>query len=465
MPPRLRVLHAIHDFLPRHQAGSELYAAHLAQSLQRLGHHVTILAATYDPARRHCEVVWRTYDGLPVVEVVNNWAFPSFESAWAPPDLDAIFARVLEMVDPDVLHVHNLLNLSLDLPAMARARGALVVATLHDYTLVCPSGGQRLHEAEQHVCRTIEPERCARCFRESPFQAQLTVGRALRAPGSSVTARAVRFLRQHAPGTGARLASMAGHVMRDAGPSPSDITTRLARARRAFEDFDYVVAPSPSLASEFIGLGFPAEKLHVADYGFSPLVPASRPQPTGPLRIGFVGTMVRHKGLHVLVEAIRLMPQGRAEALLFGDPETFPDYVTQLRQAAEGLPVRFMGRFEREATASIYAQMDVLVVPSLWLENSPLVIHEAFMTGVPVVGARIGGIADLITDGVNGLLYTPEAPAELARALGTLEADRGLLSELAARAPRVIPIDEDAKRWDDVYSRLAARRGQGVAAG
>ena len=167
----------------------------------------------------------------------------------------------------------------------------------------------------------------------------------------------------------------------------------------------------------------------------------------------------------MLVEAIRLMPRGRAEALLFGDPATFPDYVAQLRQAAEGLPVRFMGRFEREATASIYAQMDVLVVPSLWLENSPLVIHEAFMTGVPVVGARIGGIADLIADGVNGLLYTPDAPAELARALRTLEADRGLLSELAARAPRVIPIDEDAKRWDTVYLRLATRRGQGVAAG
>ena len=73
----------------------------------------------------------------------------------------------------------------------------------------------------------------------------------------------------------------------------------------------------------------------------------------------------------------------------------FPEYAAGLRAQAAGLPVRFMGAFDRERTADVYAQIDVLVVPSLWLENSPLVIHEAFMAGVPVVGARIGGIADL----------------------------------------------------------------------
>ena len=76
-----------------------------------------------------------------------------------------------------------------------------------------------------------------------------------------------------------------------------------------------------------------------------------------------------------------------------------------------------MGRFERDHVADVYSQFDVLVVPSLWLENSPLVIHEAFMAGVPVVGARIGGISDLVRDGENGLLYPPESSAALAAAL------------------------------------------------
>ena len=85
-----------------------------------------------------------------------------------------------------------------------------------------------------------------------------------------------------------------------------------------------------------------------------------------------------------------------------------------------------MGRFARQDVASIYAQFDALAVPSLWLENSPLVIHEAFMAGLPVVGARIGGIADLVQHDVNGLLYPPESSAALGAALATLSRHRAL---------------------------------------
>ena len=61
----------------------------------------------------------------------------------------------------------------------------------------------------------------------------------------------------------------------------------------------------------------------------------------------------------------------------------------------------------------MFDSFDVLVVPSIWLENSPLVVHEAFMFGVPVIGSRIGGTADLIQDGINGFLYEPEWPGNL----------------------------------------------------
>ena len=129
-----------------------------------------------------------------------------------------------------------------------------------------------------------------------------------------------------------------------------------------------------------------------------------------PLRIGYVGTLVWHKGVHVLIDAVRGLPSGRLRAEDLRQSRVFPDYYRDLRARAAGLPVRFMGAFDRERVADVYAQIDVLVVPSLWLENSPLVIHEAFMAGVPVVGARIGGIADLVEDGRTGLLYDPARP-------------------------------------------------------
>jgi len=95
------------------------------------------------------------------------------------------------------------------------------------------------------------------------------------------------------------------------------------------------------------------------------------------------------------------------------------------------------------------------VIPSIWLENSPLVIHEAFMAGVPVVGARIGGIADLVKDGVNGLLYAHDSSKDLAQALTTLATDRVLLDRLRRHRTAVPSIADDAQAWETEYERLA----------
>src|SRR4030095_6515994 len=110
-----------------------------------------------------------------------------------------------------------------------------------------------------------------------------------------------------------------------------------------------------------------------------------------------------------------------------------------------------MGRFQREHVAEVYSQFDVLVVPSLWLENSPLVIHEAFMTRTPVVRAGTGGIANLVQHGENGLLSPPESSAALADALRRLAIDRDCLQALRARATPVTSIDDDAAAWELRY--------------
>jgi Glycosyltransferase Family 4 len=135
-----------------------------------------VLCAEYDPSPNHGALRWRTEDTLPVIEIVNNWEFRSFDETYASPRLNDRITSLLDAVRPDVVHVHSLLNLSLDLPRLARERGIPTVVTLHDYPMVCISGGQRLHRAEQHVCATIDADRCARCFAESPFGPQLSGG-------------------------------------------------------------------------------------------------------------------------------------------------------------------------------------------------------------------------------------------------------------------------------------------------
>jgi glycosyltransferase involved in cell wall biosynthesis len=445
---RLRLLHAIHDFLPRHQAGSEIYAFELARALSKR-HDVFVVAAEYDPATPHGTLRWRAYEGLTVIEVVNNWEFDRFEESYSSPRINAQLGHVLDATRPDVLHVHNLLNLSFDLPRLARARGAASVATLHDYTLVCATGGQRVHVPESHVCRVIDPARCARCFGSSPLGTQMAAGRLVRRAGGRTLARAAAALRTRMP----LLATAAVGRLPRAQASTGDLSRRIAYGRHVFDTIDLFVAPSAALGDEYRQLGLDASRLQVSDYGFNLPAPLPRDRTRGALRIGFVGTLVWHKGVHVLLEAVRGL-RGAFEVRLHGNVNVFPDYTQRLRTMAVDLPVEFVGGFPRAAVAEIYRELDVLVVPSLWPENSPLVIHEAFAYGVAVVGANQGGIPGLVADGRNGLIYDTFAADALRAALQRLVDEPALATRFAAAAPPIKSIEQDAREWEIRYDQL-----------
>jgi glycosyltransferase involved in cell wall biosynthesis len=449
---RLRLLHAIHDFLPRHRAGSEIYAFELCRELSRR-HDVFVVTAEYDLSVQHGTLRWRVHEGLPVIEIVNNWEVDRFEDAYASARITAQLVHVLEATRPEVLHVHNLLNLSFDLPRRARERGIPVVATLHDYTLVCASGGQRVHVAESHICDEIDLVRCSRCFSASPFHAQMLVAGVSRGPAGGLIRRAASATRRVFP----VLADAAARRLPMSPATPDQMAHRLARGKQVFREVDLFVCPSASLAAEYVRLGLDEGRVEVSDYGFNVAAPVTRGAASEHLRIGFVGTMVWHKGAHVLIEAARRL-RGRFEVVLAGDPNVGPEYYSRLRRAADGLPVRFVGAFGRADVPRIYGNLDVLVVPSLWPENSPLVIHEAFMHGVAVVGARLGGIPDLVRDEVNGFTYDAFSPDALAAVLQRFVDDPGLAGRLASRAPAVKSIAEDAREWESRYDALLATR-------
>jgi glycosyltransferase involved in cell wall biosynthesis len=410
-----------------------------------------ILCAEYDPSRAHGSLVWRTHEGLPVVEVINNWRFSSFDETYRAARLNAQLEHVLRALQPDLLHIHSLLNLSLELPTIAASLGIRSVATLHDFTLLCPSGGQLVHREEREICRQIDPGECARCFPRSPFATQMAFGGVN--GGSPRMLRLVARLRRSFPSWTTGLGPAALQRVAPVTVSPEQMNLRLDSVRRVFETVDRFVSPSPALADYFRRCGLPADKIEIADYGFRPLSKNKRRSPKGQrLRIGFVGTLVWHKGLHVLLDAIRGLPSDAYEVLVFGDPSTFPDYLKSLEKTAAGLPVRFKGAFsDPDRVSDIYDQIDLLVVPSLWPENSPLVIHEAFMAGVPVIGSRLGGIVDLVRHGKCGLLFDPGKPGDLRAALRSVLDKPGILSRWARALPAVRTMKEDARQWCRTY--------------
>jgi glycosyltransferase involved in cell wall biosynthesis len=259
--------------------------------------------------------------------------------------------------------------------------------------------------------------------------------------------------------------------------SGADIRRRLGYARQVFESIDVFVAPSHSMAEEFCRLGLPSDRVQVSDYGFhaahSGGRSSSRGRETGdtgngiagcePLRIGFVGTLVWHKGVHILIEAARRL-RGEYQVLIHGDTAVFPNYSSDLRKASAGLPVVFREGFDRDRVDDVYEGLDVLVVPSLWPENSPLVIHEAFMHGVPVVAARVGGVPELVRHDVNGFLYEPFDAESLAASLQRVIDDRGLLARLSEKPSPVKSIEQDAREWEERYRRICSTQAAKVEA-
>ena len=311
----------------------------------RCRHDVFLVCAEYDSTARHGTIRWRAFEGLPVIEIVNNWECDRFEDSYASPRITSQLGHVLEATRPDILHVHNLLNLSFDLPRLARARGIATTSQRCTTTRWCvPSGGQRVHVAESHVCETIDPDRCSRCFAVTPFRAQMAAAAMARAPGGGVLRRVAETARRVLP---VLTDAAARRIPMSPATSGADLGPPGAGARRVLRD--RLLRRALGGARRRVPGAWPgsaaARDLRLWVRGGSPQ--SERRPRVGPLRVGFVGSLVWHKGAHVLIEAARRL-HGSYEIAVHGDPTVGPEYHARLVREAAGLAVRFAGPFDRE---------------------------------------------------------------------------------------------------------------------
>jgi hypothetical protein len=193
----MRILQVIHDFLPHHAAGSELYCFYLSKQLAKR-HSVYLMFTEVDHAKPQYYHRRSSYMGLPVYEVIHNHIYRRFEDTYADPKMDQVFTRILDEVRPDVVHLQHLLHHSIQYISIAKKRGIPVVFTLHDYWLSCPNGGQRIRP-DLHVCDPIALEDCADCIRKfggtagvGARMASKLLGRRARGNGSSLLDRLPR---------------------------------------------------------------------------------------------------------------------------------------------------------------------------------------------------------------------------------------------------------------------------------
>jgi len=425
----VRVLQVIHDYLPLHAAGSEIYTAQLCAALLEAGHDVAVFTCEERRDLDQYTLTERTFEDVPVFEAIYNRIYHDLSEQWDDPAMGEVFGGVLDRFAPDLVHIQGLQFVGgVSALRAATARGIRVVMTLHEYWWLCPRAGL-MYDLKGQACEVAEPAKCSACVDIYPIDRE-------------------------------RWSDAACHdsfgELGDRRWFARALEERVADMNAARELVHKFIAPSRFLGQRFVSAGFPAEQVIVSDYGFPAPAPVERGPAGRPLRVGTVGTLSDYKGVEVAAKAIAAtgLPPDRLVGSIHGHLDWFPDVAERLRELASATPaLHLAGPFAPADRDAVFAELDVLIVPSLWWENSPLTIHEAFQRRVPVLTSDLGGMAELVAHG-GGLTFPPGDHAALAAQLVQLVDDPARVDALRATIPPVKSIAEDVA----LLERLAEKR-------
>ena len=225
--------------------------------------------------------------------------------------------------------------------------------------------------------------------------------------------------------------------------------------RDAFEAVALWLAPSEFLRQRFAAAGFDPEHIAVSALGIELERYQRRPRQRSldrALRVGFIGSVQPIKGVHIFIEAVRHLQEAGVEidAAIAGDLSSKPEYVEELTKSL-GPRLHLIGRLDIDRVPEFLDSLDALVVPSVWWENSPLVIQEAQAAALPVIASDIGGMAELVRHDRDGLLFSVGDPEALAEALRRLVEEDGLLRRLSAAAPLPQAMADDLRFHERLY--------------
>ncbi len=383
-----KILVVAHNHPELYPGGGEILAYQLFKAYEAMeGVEARFLAATGDFSRR-------AHDGTPFLALAdrpNEFIFHNDRfnytrlSNQAPEKLKAL-RRFLLDEKPDIIHLHHLLRFGVELLPLIRHTlpEAKIFLTLHDFIPICRRDGQMIRSADGALCASASPGRCAECFPEiSPQRFKL------------------------------RELSLKAHL--------------------AF--VDGFISPSEFLAQRYRDWGLPAEKIHVIANGTPEVVPVPHREPEAGDwrgRFAYFGQISEFKGMEVLLDACEMLKaQGVTDfnVAIHGNVSAQPEAFQarfQERVRALSPQVEFHGRYSSQELPARMASADWVLTPSIWWENSPLVIAEAFRHQRPVICSGIGGMAELVTHEQTGLHFLPGSAADLAAAMHRAMGEDGL---------------------------------------
>jgi glycosyltransferase involved in cell wall biosynthesis len=446
----MRILNVVHQFMPRHYAGTEVVTRDASLELLRRGHEVHVVTAQRTPPRDSGRIMARDYDyrGLKVHAIELQKPATNIEVNGGEYGTAAVAEHLREHVEqlrPDVIHAYHLAGLGASVIDVLAPQRVPLLYTATDFWSVCtrsilvkPSGEMcsgpdeissnclECHCGERLVSRNVP----AGTGRRRAMYRKLA-GRALaRRPGEHPNMRAIR--------------AMLG---------------RNDFVRERINSVDAVLAPTQVMARMLTQNGIRPELVRHSPYGLeldSFAMARERRRPSSTVRFGYVGTLRQPKGVEILVEAFKRLPSSCDASLrIVGDMGDFPPYARSLYGGAcEDRRINFTGVVPNERTAEQLAEIDVLVVPSTWFENAPTTILLAFAAGVPVIASDVPGVAEIVRRGENALLFEMGNAGELAGCMRAVVDDTQLLSRMRASAEGLRTVEDSVDEALELYDAL-----------
>ena len=413
----MHILHLVHQYPPDYMSGTELYTQMLATNQANEGHTVSVFCPAPD-GRKGDAPTATMEQGVRIhrVPLGPRSRTQIFKDTFRQAQLQDGLTAILKEEPPDIVHIQHLMGMPLSLIDPVLTAGLPYVVTLHDYWYVC-ANAQLITNTDQTIC-------------QGPDRLAINCGRCALA----------RAGKKNAGWLAPAIAPIMGH--------------RNKGAQAILEHADRVIAPTTFVRQRCNAMRIDNENIVVVRHGIN--LPAAEVEvarrhhearrPDGRLHIGYVGSIGRQKGVHVLIEAVNDLPSDHVQLTIYGDLATFPEYVSQLKQMIHHPSIILAGSVVREKLWLALAEFDVFVFPTLWFEVSPMTIDEAFAVGVPVLASRIGAMNEKIADGINGRLFAP----------GDVNALRDILSELIMVPGTLVEWRRNIEPLNTIYDHIRA---------
>jgi len=461
-----KILLTVHKFFPNHGAGTEVLTLKVAQDLQRRGYQVLVLTANPPDldARHPSPTLTSDYEfqGVPVHVVEESLRLTgyTFRHEYKHLAVAQHFTKILDRFQPDLVHSFHCQNLSASIIDVTKSRGIPFVFSATDFWFVCPV--VQLKRPDGALCRGPSKlaANCLTCYTPQLFPPSDQVREAVE---KKFTALGECLNRMPEAFSGTMTSLLGGIYLGTKLPGAILATVeRPATLIDCANKVDKLMVATRLMKDIFIENGIHPEIIQHVPFGLDtePLLPYQDKQNSEILRIGFIGTIFEHKGVDILIKAFQALPENAKAVLqIYGDMTQFPDYAKTVEDLVSKHPsskakITFAGKFPNAQLGAKLQNMDVMVVPSRWYENTPLVIQSALTTKTPVICTDLGGMSELIKHNFNGLLFPLNDHAALAKEFLRLLTEAELLHTLTRNIAPERTIRQMVDEIEEVYRSL-----------